>query len=488
MAATVTNSDTTETKWLVTADPPFEDTLRETLSEVDEWLSRASHWLGFSLRFDSALEPSILKTGLERTLKHIPALGARVDTNSSKLYELVLEKGNQGVALEYIKRDDDAASFPEDSSPREAWKQAGLDAPVAGFQGEPGITDPLMRVRLTSFADVSFLSIGISHGLCDGSAICDILQTWSHFCTHETTEGLTETLKRPRAFGLRVTSPYVPAKDLNELQNRVLSDVGCAINPLSKWTFYLHLLPRVLWCISRQQVLELRIDASRLKQLKEDVTAKLPAGKWVSRFEVLCSALLVAQRHTASDQKSADHTLHVACNLRGRAERFPKDYFGNASFDFRQRMSLPLSAVPYDFDAVADMAQEIHCAVRTGLEHPEDICKTKDWFEAARHLGYKNTYDVWAPVALDAVKGDGTFINSWDRRWLEVSMGSSQQASAMAAFFGVIPNLIVQVPRDRKSGDSTIHLALPTSHAKRFMLFCQESKDVLPFHVVESKE
>lgn len=143
----------------------------------------------------------------------------------------------------------------------------------------------------------------------------------------------------------------------------------------------------------------------------------------------------------------------------------------------------------YDLDAVANMAQVIHRAVRTGLEHPEDICKTKDWFEAARHLGYKNTYDVWAPVVLDAAKGEGTFVNSWDQRWLEVSMGSSQQASGMAAFFGVIPNLIVQVPRDRKSGDSTIYLALPTrSHANRFMLFCQESQDLLPFRIVESKE
>jgi hypothetical protein len=406
---------------------------------------------------------------------------------------LFLEKNNQGVLLEYIKRDDDAASLPDDSSPREAWKEAGLDAPGAGFQGEPGITDPLMRVRLTSFADVSFLSIGISHGLCDGSSICDILQTWSHFCKHETTEGLPETLKRPRAFGLRVTSPYKPAKDLKELQNRVLSDVGCSMNPLSKWTFYLYLLPRLVWCISRQQVLELRVSASRIKQLKEDVTAKLPTDEWVSQFEVLCASLLVAQRNTASHQTSTDHILHVACNLRGRAERFSKDYFGNASFDFRQRMSLPLSAAaaaaaPYDLDSVANLAQEIHFAVRTGLEHPEDICKTKDWFEAARHLGYKNTYDVWAPVVMDAVKGGGTFVNSWDGRWLEVSMGSSEQASAMAAFFGVIPNLIVQVPRHRESGDSTIHLALPTSHAKRFISFCQESKDVLPFHVVESSK
>jgi hypothetical protein len=481
-----TNSDTTG--WLVTADPPFQETLRETLSEVDEWLSRASHWLGFSLRFNSALDPEILKTGLERTLRHIPALGARVDTTSSKLYELVLEKNNQGVVLEYTKRDDDAASLPDDSSPREAWKQAGLDAPAAGFQGEPGITDPLMRVRLTSFADVSFLSIGISHGLCDGSGISDILQTWSHFCTHATTEGLPETLKRPRAFGHRVTVPYKPAKDLKELQNRVWSDVGCSMNPLSKWTFYLYLLPRVVWCMSRQQVLELRIDASRLQQLKEDVTAKLPTDQWVSRFEVLCAALLVAQRSTASDQKqSTDHMLHVACNLRGRAERFPNDYFGNASFDYRHPISLPFSA-SYDLDAVTEMAQEIHRAVRTGLEDPQDICKTKDWFEAARHLGYRNTYDVWAPVVLDAVKGDGTFVNSWDRRWLEVSMGSSQQAVAMAAFFGVISNLIVQVPRDRESGDSTIYFALPASHAKRFRAFCQESKDMLSFHVVESKE
>lgn len=479
------NNDNT-TEWLVTADTPFHDTLREPLSEVDEWLCKASHWLGFSLRFDSVLEPSILKTGLERTLKHIPSLGARVDTTSSKLYELVLEKSNHGVLLECIKRHDDTASLPDDSSPREAWKQAGLDAPAAGFEGEPGITDPLMRARLTSFEDVSFLSIGISHGLCDGSGICDILQAWSHFCTHETTEGLPESLKRPREFGQRVTSPFKPARDPKELQNRVRSDVGCSMNPLSKWTFYLHLLPRVVWCMSRQQVLELRINASRLQELKEDVTAKLPTNQWVSRFQVLCAALLVAKRTTASDT-STDHVLHVACNLRGRAERFPNDYFGNASFDFHQPMSLPSSA-SYDLDTITDMAQEIHRAVRKGLEDPEDICKTKDWFEAARHLGYKNSYDVWAPVVLDTLKGDGTFVNSWDRRWLEVSMGSSRQAVAMAAFFGVIQNLIIEVPRHRESGDSTIYLALPASHTKRFMVFCKESKDMLPFHVVESQE
>jgi hypothetical protein len=50
------------------------------------------------------------------------------------------------------------------------------------------------------------------------------------------------------------------------------------------------------------------------------------------------------------------------------------------------------------------MTQSIHNAVRRGLDDPEEICKTKkDWFEAARHLGLRNTHDVWALVVMDAL-------------------------------------------------------------------------------------
>jgi len=68
----------------VTAQPPIEDG-RDTLSEVDEWQARGDNWQGFCLRFDSPLDPQSVREGLSRTLTHIPALGARVDTVSNPL-------------------------------------------------------------------------------------------------------------------------------------------------------------------------------------------------------------------------------------------------------------------------------------------------------------------------------------------------------------------------------------------------------------------
>jgi len=481
-------SKTLLSKWTVTADPPFTTTQQETLSEVDEWQTRSSHWLGYSLRFNTAINADVVKRGLSKTLGHFPALGARVDTVSDNLYQLVLSPDNQGVVLEYYNgtcaKD---THLTNDLDTRQAWKSAGLDAPGPGFNGEASLQDSLLQARLIVFESqqVSYLCIGINHGVCDGSGMCDILQVWSHYCTHESADGLPERLVCPRAFGKRVTTPAKkPASTEKELYKRMEADIGCKQNPFSLATLLFSIVPRAIWCMSRQQELELRVSASRLLELKQSISAKLLPDEWVSRLEVLCAAVLTAEFATYCDTFSSDkHNLHVACDLRGRVDRFPKDYFGNAAFDFCQ----PIHGMPseYNVDTVTAMAQKIHVAIRTGLANPEEICKTKDWFEAARHFGIKNKYDIWAPVVNDALSRDGTFINSWDKRWLDVTMGSPDKATCMAAFFGVLQNLIIEVPRHGDSGDSTIYLALPPAHAKRFRELCREKKNALPFDIVE---
>eukprot|EP00547_Thalassionema_nitzschioides_P010307 CAMPEP_0194231198 /NCGR_PEP_ID=MMETSP0156-20130528/44804_1 /TAXON_ID=33649 /ORGANISM="Thalassionema nitzschioides, Strain L26-B" /LENGTH=206 /DNA_ID=CAMNT_0038963811 /DNA_START=842 /DNA_END=1460 /DNA_ORIENTATION=- len=203
------------------------------------------------------------------------------------------------------------------------------------------------------------------------------------------------------------------------------------------------------------------------------------------------AALLCAQREAGHFLSSPTHRLHVACDLRGRAERFPADYFGNAAFDFHKDIELPplpssssLSLVVSE-DMIKTAAVELHNMIRAGLADPEDICKTKDWYEAARHLGYKNTYNVWEPVMMDIVRGTGSFVNNWGPRFLEVSMGAPQKATSMAVYFGVIQNAIVQVPRHRESGDSTIYLAMPFACADKFVALCEEKKELLPFEIVQ---
>mmetsp|Transcript_38926 Transcript_38926/g.95777 ORF Transcript_38926/g.95777 Transcript_38926/m.95777 type:complete len:132 (-) Transcript_38926:53-448(-) len=47
-------------------------------------------------------------------------------------------------------------------------------------------------------------------------------------------------------------------------------------------------------------------------------------------------------------------------------------------------------------------------------------------------------------------------------------MGGGADAVAMAVFFGVCRNLLVDVPRHRASGDSTVPIALEPAHAHRF--------------------
>jgi hypothetical protein len=176
-------------EWLVTAQPPIiiEKERRETLSEVDEWQSRGDNWQGFCLRFDSALDPDSVRKGLERTLTHIPALGPRVDTPSNSIqYELAMEKDCQGVVFKYVEattcdNDDTTTILPNDTHKREEWKRFGLDAPKAGYS-TPTKKDPLFQARLTIFKhkSISYLAIGISHGLCDGHDLVSFLFEWNY--------------------------------------------------------------------------------------------------------------------------------------------------------------------------------------------------------------------------------------------------------------------------------------------------------------------
>ena len=474
---------------MVTAEPPLNDEQREALSEVDEWLTKPSHWLGFSLRFDSVLNIDLLKRGLSKTIHHIPALGARVvdgDSNNM-LAQLVLTPKDQGVMLEYYKGivNDEGIHLPNDEDTRQTWKQAGLDAPGPSKDGEESM-GALMKARVVVFESqhVSYLSIGINHGLCDGSGICDILQVWSYFCINDATEGLPHLLSRRRTFGERVVKPQKPANNKRELYDRLESDVGCKKDPFSFMTFLFFVLPRAIWCMSRQEEIELRVSANRLLELKQAIST---SEEWVSRFEVLCACVLLAEMVTSTTPPPSRHNLHVACNLRGRAERFPEDYFGNAAFDFCQPITnSPSTKMEWNIETVTEMTQKIHLAIRAGLADPENVCKTKDWFEAARHLGFKNKYDIWAPVVFDALSGEGTFFNKWDKRFMDVTMGSADKATAMVAYFGILQNLIIDVPRHSESGDSTIYLALPQAHAKRFQEFCRDNKEALPFNIVES--
>jgi len=506
MAATATTIKTqVESIWTtnVTASPPLEESddignTQEILSEVDEWLTKASHWLGFTLRFDSLLDAENVKTGLEKMLYHFPALGARVvvpPEDNKKLYRLAILSAphHQGVVLEYCKGSvlSEDSTLPDETCSRQVWKQAGLDAPGPEYSGEASLADPLMRAKLIVFEEqkVSYLCVGINHGICDGSGICDVLQVWSHFCTTDK-KGipLPESLSRRRVLGERVYQPVKPAKNSEELFDRMQTEIGIPYNPFKLSTLVMRMVPRAVWCTSRQHELELRICASKLEKIKEDLTTNhFEKGEWVSKFELLCACLLLARRLTSTDVEPPTHNLHVACNLRGRAKRFPKDYFGNAAFDFCEPMThLPTSDC-WTMDALALTAKEVHTAVRHGLADAEaNACKAKDWYEAARHLGLKNMYDIWAPVVFDALHGTGTFVNSWDKRWLDCPFdeGTMKSASCMVAWFGTLQNLLVEVPRHSASGDSTIYLALPPSHAERFRSFWQGMKDDLPFEIV----
>ena len=478
-------------EYLVQSCEEIENEEREQLSEVDQWLSKSSHWLPFCFRFDAVLDVEKVIHGLSRTLAHVPVLGGRYDAKRKGIiHEIVLRPDRNGVPLQVYRGSlKNGLKLPDATSSTEDWKRGGLGAPAAGFDGEPGPNDPLMRIKLTIFdkEGVTFLSVGISHGIGDGHSVNDILQIWSYFCSSEDSSGLPETLARKRVFGQRKIHPIQPAKDLKDLWARTESDVGCAINPLSSWAFYGHLMPRAVWSICRQRIIELRVCSRTLSQLKE--TIPFAQGEWVSRFELLFAALLLAKVVT-SQKRSRPYTekLFVACNLRGRTSRFQTDYFGNAAFDYCEPITLPGSSA-WDEDSLLNFANAVHRAVRRGLQNPENILRTKDWFEAARHLGLTNKYDLW-PILLDTFKGTGTFVNSWDKRWLELSMGSGQNASSMMTFFGVAENLLVEVPRDAASGDTTVKLALPANHAKDFVAFTRRPRGSIPFpfEVVNSRE
>lgn len=476
--------------WKVVATPTLagEEVQCETLSEVDEWTTKASHWVEFCLRFEGILDVQAIKLGLQSTLHHIPALGARVDS-TGKLYQLVLHPTNQGAPLEYCRgrtRGKDI-HLPDHTDSRQVWNQTGLRAPGPGFKGEASLKDPVLQTKLIVFESqqVSYLCVGINHGVCDGHGYCDFVQTWAHFSSNKDQESLPEHLRRRKVMGERLVTPKKPAATTQELLARLEDDTGFPYNPFSLKTFLFNLLPSAIWVMSRQVEVELRVSAQKLTALKARVSKQLPEGEWVSSFELLCASLLVARQAISDRPPVIDHphNLHVACDLRGRSkDRFSKDYFGNAAFDFRKPITL-VDTKDWSLEALIAQAQEVHRAIRSGLADPEDVCKCKDWFEAARHLGQKNKYDIW-PMIFDALAGKGTFVNNWDKRFLQTEINGIK-ASTFVAFFASFQNLIVNIPRHASSDDSTIHLALPSAaDAKRFRIFCQDNKTELPFEIV----
>ena len=121
-----------------------------------------------------------------------------------------------------------------------------------GFSGEASLDDPLLRARLVVFEEqqVSYLCIGMNHGLCDGHGICDILQAWSHFTSTSDAYSLPASLAQPRVLGERVTSPQKPAPSIAELYDRLEEDTGLRHDPFSLWTLLLKLLPSAIWCMA----------------------------------------------------------------------------------------------------------------------------------------------------------------------------------------------------------------------------------------------
>lgn len=59
----------------------------------------------------------------------------------------------------------------------------------------------------------------------------------------------------------------------------------------------------------------------------------------------------------------------------------------------------------------------------------------------------------------------------------------------MMAYFGVLQNLMVEVPRHAASGDSTIQIALSPQAVQQFEVFCQEEiqrqGSLFPFQIVK---
>jgi hypothetical protein len=58
------------------------------------------------------------------------------------------------------------------------------------------LKDLLLRAKLVVFdkQNVTYLCMGINHSVCDGSGMCDLPQVWSHFCIHDSVDGLSREL------------------------------------------------------------------------------------------------------------------------------------------------------------------------------------------------------------------------------------------------------------------------------------------------------
>lgn len=96
--------------------------------------------------------------------------------------------------------------------------------------------------------------------------------------------------------GGRQYKAFKPAKSLAELEARRRDEAKCTSNPFSLMYFLRNFLGQAIWCKSRQKVVELRVDAQKLQQLKREITQHLDTNKteWVSTYESLVAALIIS--------------------------------------------------------------------------------------------------------------------------------------------------------------------------------------------------
>ena len=136
----------------------------------------------------------------------------------------------------------------------------------------------------------------------------------------------------------------------------------------------------------------------------------------------------------------------MVCNLWGPIAQCPTDYFGNAAFNFHQ----PLENIPtkFNINSLVIMTQSIHNAVQRVLGNPE----ARDLQDQRLVWNSKTSWFEKHPWCLGSCSHGGTqwqwtFVKCMDNRLWDVKIGLDNRAT-MAAFFGILPNLIIEVPGD----------------------------------------
>ena len=260
--------------------------------------------------FPYVVPESSLRTSLGRALQENPVLTGRLVSGPDNRTRLRCD--NTGLLLVVKYNDAPMPRYGDDRSPRRHIKKY-----VAGLSSNKvDRNKPLASVQINYFRDGMIIGFNNDHSVMDGNIAWEFIGRWGGYTREPKQPARTYCLDRAQSRLSDDDGPREPATEHARLRR------------LSKWgqaRFFAGLALGRLRLTTKQ----FHLPQKRLDELREEVSAELPHGEWISSLDVPTGLLLQLFSNSCTQSNLTAYTLY---NLRSMPDsQFPPNYVGNAS-------------------------------------------------------------------------------------------------------------------------------------------------------------